>query len=125
MANLIKEDDPRVKPLKITDHGTNTAYTLDFSRDSIRFAEAREFKINEVSDYPVTKIPELWYYAFRMNHKNLSRTQTDALLEELGGVTPAILERLVSLYVQAAESNNIIQTEEDMGKNSRVTVELD
>ena len=42
----------------------------------------------------------------------------------MGGLTEKIAVRLVDLYRQATMANNIIQDEEDLGKNSRVTVEL-
>lgn len=113
----------RVMPIKFTDNDTGNVYELDFCRESVKFAEARGFKPEDVSDYPVTKIPEFWFYAFRMHHKNMAKNQTDALLEKMGGVTPQIAARLVELYNQAATSNNI-QDEEDLAKNARVTVEL-
>ena len=113
----------RVMPIKFTDNDTGNVYELDFCRESVKFAEARGFRTEDVSDYPVTKIPEFWFYAFRMHHKNMAKNQTDALLEKMGGVTPQIAARLVELYNQAATSNNI-QDEEDLAKNARVTVEL-
>lgn len=117
-------NEEKVQPLKLTDTETNVTYTLDFNRDSIRFAEAHQFKLDDVSDYPVTKIPEFFYYAFRMHHKNLSRTQTDKILEALGGLSTAVADRLVSLYAQVIGSNNIVQDDEALEKNSRITVEL-
>lgn len=113
----------RVQPIKLTDNDTNETYELDFSRDSIRFAEQRGFKVDEVTDFPVTKFPEFFFYAFRMHHRNLSRTQTDALYEKLGGYTPKFLERLIMLYNQAALANNIVE-DEDAAKNAHVTVEM-
>lgn len=113
----------RIQPIKLTDNDTNETYELDFSRDSIRFAEQRGFKVDEVTDYPVTKFPEIFFYAFRMHHKNLSRTQTDALYEKLGGYTPKFLERLIMLYNQAALANNIVE-DEDAAKNAHMTVEM-
>lgn len=116
-------DFERVSSIKFTDHETDTTYELDFCRDSVRFAESKGFKTEDVSDYPVTKIPEFWFYAFRMHHKNLAKNQTDALLDKMGGLTPQIAARLIELYNQAATSNNI-QDEEDLAKNAKVTVEL-
>lgn len=113
----------RVQPIKLTDNETNETYELDFSRESIKFAEARGFKVDEVVDYPVTKFPEFFFYALRMHHKNLSRTQTDALYEKLGGYTAKFLERLMMLYNQAALANNIIE-DEDAAKNAHMTVEM-
>lgn len=116
-------ENDKIQSIKLTDNDTNTTYELDFSRDSIRFAEARGFKVDEVVDYPVTKFPELFYYAFRMHHKQLSRTQTDVLYDKMGGYTAKFLERLMMLYNQAALANNIVE-DEDAAKNSHVTVEM-
>ena len=113
----------RVKPIRMTIKATGEVYELDFSRDSVRFAEAREFNPEDVARYPATKVPELWYYSFRMNHKSMSKQQTDKLLKDIGGVTPEMLERLITLYAQAAQSNNV-QDEEDFEKNGVATVEM-
>ena len=113
----------RVPSIKITDNDTGNVYELDFCRESVKFAEARGFKTDDVSDYPVTKIPEFWFYAFRMHHKNTAKNQTDALLDKMGGLTPNVAARLIELYNQAATSNNI-QDDEDLAKNAKVTVEL-
>lgn len=115
--------EDRVNPAKITDNNTGDVYELDFSRESIKFAESRGFKINELSDFPATLIPDLFFYAFRKNHKRIARSQTDALLEKMHGLTGKQLERLVQLYNQAALSN-IIVLDEDAEKNAEVTVEL-
>ena len=113
----------RVLPIRITDNDTGNTYELDFCRESVKFAEARGFKTEDISDYPATKIPEFWFYAFRMHHKNMAKNQTDVLLEKMGGLTPNVAARLIELYNQAAASNNI-QDDEDLAKNAKVTVEL-
>ena len=115
--------DERVKPIRITFNNTGECYELDFSRDSVRFAEQRNFNPQDIERYPASKIPEFWFYAFRKNHKKLSRSQTDKLLDDLGGLTPEILERLGLLYAQAAQSNNI-QESEELEKNGVATVEM-
>lgn len=116
--------EDRINPIRITDNDTGTVYELDFSRDSVRFAEQRQFKLDEVTDYPETKFPELFFYAFRKNHKNISRAQTDAFYKRLGGFSGQFLERLIMLYNQAALSNNVVEETEDMGKNGNMSVEL-
>ena len=116
--------DERIEPIRITDKDTGETYVLDFSRESVRFVEAQNFKIDETFDFPNTNIPKLFFYAFRMHHKKMAKNQTDALLDKLGGLTGKIAERLVLLYQQATTSNNIIQDDEDLEKNSHVTVEL-
>ena len=75
----------KVKPIILHDNENNEDYTLEFSRESIRFAEARGFSIADVEKYPMTKLPELFFYAFRMHHKNVSREKTDRILfDDLG-----------------------------------------
>lgn len=116
-------NEDRVSPVKITDTHTGEVYVLDFSRESVKFAEDRKFKMKEIVDFPVTRIPELFFYAFRKNHKRVARSQTDALLARLGGVSSQLLERLMQLYDQAALTH-LIAVDEDDEKNVTVTVEL-
>ena len=53
-----------VKPIIIK--SDTEEFTLEFNRESIKFAEMRGFKIDEVSSFPMTKVPELFFYAFRI-----------------------------------------------------------
>ena len=115
--------EDRVRPVRLVGENGDE-YILDFSRDSVRFAEQRGFKPDEVLDFPATKIPEMFFYAFRKNHKNLAKNQTDKILEEeLGGMTEALLTSLMQLYNQAALTH-VVVTDEEAAKNARMTVEL-
>jgi len=117
-------DIERVEPIYITDNDTGKKYELDFSRESVRWVENQGFKIEETFDFPNVNIPKLFYYAFRKNHKNVSLNKAEELLDKMGGLTEKVAVRLVDLYRQATVANNIIQDDEDLAKNSRVTVEL-
>lgn len=117
-------EEERVKPLFITDKATGVRYELDFNRDAVRFAEARGFDTEDVRKQPNTKISELFFYAFRMHHRTLSRQQTDEILQRKGGLSTAALGRLIDLYSQAAYANVLIVNEE-AAKNSEVTEEMD
>ena len=112
-----------MKPIIITlEDGTK--YTLEFNRESVKFAEMRGFKIEEVSDFPMTKIPEFFYYAFRMHHKNVAREKTDKILfEELGGIPEGMIERLVELYQAPFEALGVLSEGEER-KNPKVKVEF-
>ena len=116
--------DERVNPIKIRDNDNGITYELDFNRESVYFMDQHGFAVNDkmLENYG-SNIPKLFYYAFRKNHRKMTQSQTDALLQKVGGLTPKMLERLVLLYNQAAMSNNV-QDEEDLEKNSHVTVEL-
>lgn len=124
----MSENLERVNSIRLTDNkgiikNPGEVYELDFSRESIAFAEARGFKIEEVPVYPVTRISDLFYYAFRKKHRSVSREKTDKFMEEWGGIPEKVLKRLIELYNQAATANNI-QTDEDAEKNETATVEM-
>lgn len=116
--------DERINPIKITNNKDGETYELDFNRETLFVMDRDGFKIEEVTDYPATNIPKLFFYSFRKNHRKMTKAQTDRILQDvLHGVTPKILERLVLLYNQAATANNV-QEDEDLEKNLDVTVEF-
>ena len=109
----------RVKPIIIRDKENNHEYTLEFDRDAVRFAESRGFKLSDVDDYSMTKVPEFFWYAFRMHHKSVALNQAEELLREIGGMNEAIAKRLVELWVQTYNSLGNEET-----KNPNLSVEL-
>lgn len=116
--------DDRIAPIKITMNRTGEVYELDFNREAVYLMDREGFKVDEIADYPATNIPKLFYYSFRKNHRKMSKSQTDKILrEDLHGLTPQMVERLIMLYMQVATDDNM-QEEEDLGKNSLVTVEM-
>ncbi len=118
-----KEINEQVKPIILHDTENMIDYTLEFNRESVKFAEARGFDIEDVGRYPMTKLPELFYYAFRMHHKNVSREKTDRILfDDLGGMPDGMAERLGSLY--AAPFSALTNSDGNEGKNRKVTVEF-
>lgn len=112
----------KVKPIIIRDEETGEEYTLEFNRESILFAEGRGFSLDDVSRYPMTKIPEIFWYAFRWHHKSMSKQQTDKIFfEQLGGfegVPDGFATRLGELY------NEPFTATVNVAKNPNVTVEL-
>lgn len=119
---MAKATEERVKPIRLTDTETGEVYVLEFSRESVKFAEQRGFKISELTDYPQTNIPALFYYSFRKNHKNVARNQSDKMLEDMGGLTTEEITRLVELYNQPNESLIVLEGAER--KNARLQLEL-
>ena len=107
-----------MKPIILKDK--DTEYTLEFNREAIAFSEMRGFKIGDVSDFPMTKVPELFFYAFRMHHKNVARDKTDKILDEMGGLPEGFVARLVELYT--APFDFLLEGGER--KNSKWTVEM-
>jgi hypothetical protein len=118
--------DEYVKPMVVIDDLTGERYTLDFTRESVMFAQNRGFKVGEVREFPTINIKKLWYYAFRANHKSLAENQTDKLFDKLfpDGMFPTHINRLVELYEQAAYDKLVLLEEDSDGKNPNVTVEL-
>ena len=115
--------ETKVKPIVLTDTETESTYTLEFSRESIKFAEAHGFVIEDVAKYPMTKIPELFFYAFRKNHKNIARDKTDKILERMNGIPNGMIERLGELYALPFEALNIMEEGEER-KNSTITIDF-
>lgn len=116
------EVNEKVNPITLHDSEEDRDYVLEFDRESVRFAEARGFDISDVGKYPMTKIPELFFYSFRKNHKNVSREKTDRILfEYMGGMPDGMAERLGALYAAPFEALSAKDGEE---KNGRITVEM-
>jgi len=115
------EVNEELKPIVLR-YGESEEYTLDFDRESVKFAEARGFDINNVAAHPMTEIPNLFFYAFRKNHKSVSREKTDRILfDDLGGMPEGMLERLALLYTAPFEA---LTQNGEKSKNPKVTVEM-
>lgn len=113
--------EERVKPVIIHDNENNKDYTLEFNRDSIKFAEGRGFKLEDVDNFPMTKVPEFFWYAFRKNHPSVGLNQAEKLLDRMGGMNEALARRLGELWAVPFETLNPNDGDE---KNVSVTVEL-
>lgn len=111
----------KIKPIVLTDNENGDVFTLEFNRESVKYAEMKGFNIDDIANKPMTAIPNLFYFAFRMHHKSVSREKIDKVYDKLGGLTTAMVERLGALY--AAPFEALIQDEEDL-KNSKMTVEM-
>ena len=98
-------------------------FVLDFNRASIKFAEARGFKVQALQEgINMSSIEDLFFYSFRMHQPEMSKADTDKILyEELGGLREGMIERLVELYLKPF---NTLITSEDSVKNSKMTVEF-
>jgi len=118
----VVEIKERVNPIVLRFDDRNETYTLEFDRDAIRFAEGRGFDIDDVGKQPMTKLPELFWYAFRMHHKSVSKEKAERILfDDLGGMPKGMAERLGELY---AQPHRALQNETDKPKNPNLTVEM-
>ncbi len=101
-----------VKPMKITDTNTGMVYTLEFDKESVRYAESRGFNIEDVAKFPISKTEELFWYAFRKNHKKVDILKARQLLEGIGTLPEDFMERLLSLYAKPYEA--FIESEDEV-----------
>lgn len=122
----MNEAEERVNPIILRDKDTGEEYTLEFSRDSVIFTNKQGFKPSEIDDNFEEMLPILWFGAFRMHHKNVSRARTDAILfNELHGVSDKMLERLVHLYRAPRRAMIRVEDDEDgASKNANTTMEV-
>ena len=79
--------DERINPIKITNNKDGETYELDFNRETLFVMDRDGFKIEEVTDYPATNIPKLFFYSFRKNHRTANNVQEDEDLEKNLDVT--------------------------------------
>lgn len=107
-----------VKPMVIDAEGKT--YTLEFNRSSVAFAERMGLVIDRLDTEPMTMIPLLFHAAFRMNHPQMNREQTDHIyFDVLHGLTQAEMKRLAELY--RVPTNTLFH---DGGERKNVTVSL-
>ena len=120
-----REENEEIRPLILHDTESGQDYTLEFNRESVKFAEQRGFSLDDVDRFPMSKTYELFYYAFRMHHRNVSREKTDRIIDEdwggIANIPDGVLERLGMLY--AAPFGSLVENKGD--KNPpKVTVEF-
>lgn len=114
-----------VIPVRLTDDVSGKVYELDFNRASLVFAERRGFEVENAIKYPITGLRELFYYSFRMNHKEVSREKADEIFDRWGGAIPKkLVDRLIQLYLQAQNANSVLMDDEEPAKNVGLTLEL-
>lgn len=119
----------KINPIKIKIEEDNIVYTLEFSRETVIFTNNQGFVRSEFEDRFEEMLPILFYGAFRMHHKKVSRNETDRILNEvLRGLKKDEIFRLLELYL--APRNALIRDDDDEedddenSKNCRATVIL-
>ena len=105
-------------------HKGDREYTLEFNREAVVAAQAKGFDVDAIGQRPTIAIPDLFYYAMRMHHKNLARNQVDSIRTTLfpNGLPAAVVNRLIELYQEAALTG--IYSDEELSKNADTVVEM-
>ena len=119
----MEENLKDLKPIVLTDTNTGEKYTLEFTKESVYYAQKfKDFNIDDIAIKPMVAIPALFEYAFRAHHPNLPKQKIDSLFEQMHGMPSGMLERLMTLYY--ATYSYLTKTDEDDEKNAKVTVEF-
>ena len=122
MAENITKDNELVQPIKILDKEGNLKYLLDFNRASVKYAEMRGFKLDNMEGLSMSAMEDLFHYSFRAHQPKMTKAETDKILyDELHGFKEGMIERLVELYLQPF---NTLMQAGDTAKNSTMTVEF-
>jgi hypothetical protein len=120
---VTQTENKEIKPIILKDETNGDVFVLEFDRASVKFAEARGFRVNSLDEgLNMSTIEELFFCAFRKHQPNKSKADTDKILyDKLKGMPEGMLERLVELFL--LPFNTLVQTEET-AKNSTMTVEF-
>lgn len=108
-------------PIILRDTENGKEYRLEFDKESVKWAEGKGFNIEDLAKYPMSKTEELFYYAFRKNHKNVSLERAQKLLAGIGSISEEFMKRLIELY---SEPFSAFNAEEDGEETPFVKVEL-
>lgn len=115
------EEKKKVEPITLK-YENGTVYTLEFSRETVKMAERAGFSRDDFGDKMMTRISEMFFYAFMMHHPTMSKEKADKILfDDLGGVSEALSERLTDLFNAPYED---LFNETGEVKNSKLTVLL-
>ena len=115
-------EEKEIRPITLT-MADGKVYTLEFNRSTVEMAERAGFSREEAVDKMMTFLPMLFFYAFMMHHPTIKREKTDKILfEDLGGLSNAVISRLIDLY--DLPYDELISKDDAESKNPRVTVTL-
>ena len=111
----------RVEPMVIK-FENGEKYTLQFNRETAAELEQDGFKREDIGDMPMTRVPQIFHFAFKMHHPQITREKTDEILfNDLGGLTEGQIEKLGELFMVPYTT---LINEDGKPKNAKVTVSL-
>lgn len=87
-------------------------YTLEFSSDTVVQMEKRGFLASELTEKPMSLLPELFAGAFQTNHPNASRKTINAIFDKLPNKHD-LVGKLIELYNEPVEA--LFEEPEDGG----------
>lgn len=109
----------KVEPIVLS-YEDGQEYVIEFSRETVEQAERAGFTLDDLEDKMMVRIPQLIFWGLKMHHPTISKEKADKILfEDLGGVSRALIERLVKLYSAGYDT---LVNETGKPKNPKLTV---
>ena len=79
-------------------------YTLEYNRRVVeKIMERRGFNLSELDVKPLTLLPMLFWGAFQMHHKGITKDTTDEMLKHFSN-KEGLFEKLSEMYVEPANT---------------------
>lgn len=78
-------------------------YTLEFTRRTVAEMEQSGFKISDITEKPVSVLPELFAGAFKAHHRLLKRSAIDEIYDTIGDKQDFIV-KLAEMYTEPIET---------------------
>lgn len=76
-----------------------TEYVLEYNRQSVKTLEGQGFRLDEITNMPMTMIPMLFHGAFFKNHKGIKRSLIDEIYDGIGDKT-GLIQALAEMYAE-------------------------
>ena len=76
-----------------------TEYTLEYNRQSVKTLEGPGFRLDELTNMPMTMIPMLFHGAFYKNHRGIKRNLVDEIFDGIGDKT-GLIQALAEMYAE-------------------------
>lgn len=90
----------------------NRKYVLEYSRRTVRQMENSGFRIDDISEKPLTFLSELFAGAFKKNHRYVKADEIDRM-QELFKDKEKLTETLMSMYTETLETLTTNKEDED------------
>ena len=81
-----------------------TEYTLEFNRQSVKTMEGQGFRLDEITNMPMTMIPMLFHGAFYKNHKGIKRNLVEEMLDGIDEDKTGLIQALAEMYAETLSS---------------------
>lgn len=89
-------------------------YTLEFNRASVERMERAGFVATDLTEKPLTALPDLFHGALQMHHKGITKERAKEMLDHFTDVRE-LIAKLAEMYYEPI--NTLIGDEADESKN--------